>query len=316
MTTYIVRRILSMVPVIFLISVMAFSLVLLLPGDAALAILGESGARDEARYQALRDQLGLDDAIPVRYLRWAGDALRGDLGTSIRTREPVAQAVMRRLSPTLHLTILALIIAVAVGLPLGVASAVRQRTYFDSVGTMFALGGLAIPNFWLGILLIYVFSIWLRWLPSSGFVPIWEDPLQSLRLLLMPSLALATGLMAIVLRQVRSAVLEVMREDYVTTARSKGLAERQVIDKHALRNALIPVITVIGLQLGRLFGGAVTIEIVFSIPGMGRLAVDSIFFRDFVMVQAIMLVLALAVLVASLVTDVFYAALDPRIRYD
>ncbi|MBX3143020.1 MAG: ABC transporter permease [Trueperaceae bacterium] len=316
MTTYIVRRILSMAPVIFLISVMAFSLVLLLPGDAALAILGESGARDEARYQALRDQLGLDEPIPVRYLKWAGDALRGDLGTSIRTREPVAQAVMRRLSPTLHLTILALIIAVAVGLPLGVASAVRQRTWFDSVGTMFALGGLAIPNFWLGILLIYVFSIWLRWLPSSGFVPIWEDPLQSLRLLLMPSLALATGLMAIVLRQVRSAVLEVMREDYVTTARSKGLAERQVIDKHALRNALIPVITVIGLQLGRLFGGAVTIEIVFSIPGMGRLAVDSIFFRDFVMVQAIMLVLALAVLVASLVTDVFYAALDPRIRYD
>lgn len=316
MTVYIARRVASMVPVVFLISVMAFSLVLLLPGDAALAILGESGARDEARYQALRDQLGLDDPIPVRYLSWAADALRGDLGTSIRTREPVAQAVMRRLTPTLHLTTFALVIAVAVALPIGIASAVRQRTWFDSAGTLFALAGLAVPNFWLGILLIYVFSIWLRWLPPSGFVPIWEDPLQSLRLLLMPSLALATGLMAIVLRQVRSAVLEVMREDYVTTARSKGLAERRVVNVHALRNALIPVVTVIGLQLGRLFGGAVTIEIVFSIPGMGRLAVDSIFFRDFVMVQAIMLVLALAVLLASLVTDVLYAVLDPRIRYD
>lgn len=316
MTTYIARRVLSMVPVVFLISLIAFSLVLLLPGDAALAILGETGARDEARYQALRDQLGLDDPIPVRYLNWVGDALRGDLGTSIRTREPVAQAVMRRLSPTLHLTAFALLIAVAVALPIGIASAVRQRTWFDSAGTLFALAGLAIPNFWLGILLVYAFSIWLDWLPPSGFVPIWENPLESLRLLLMPSLALATGLMAIILRQVRSAVLEVMREDYVTTARSKGLTERRVINVHALRNALIPVITVVGLQIGRLFGGAVTIEIVFSIPGMGRLAVDSIFFRDFVMVQAIMLVLALAVLVASLVTDVVYAVLDPRIRYD
>lgn len=316
MTVFVARRVLSMVPVVFLISVMAFSLVLLLPGDAALAILGESGARDEARYQALRDQLGLDESIPARYLNWAGNALRGDLGTSIRTREPVAEAVLRRLIPTLHLTTLALIIAVAIALPMGIASAVRQRTWFDSTGTLLALAGLAIPNFWLGILLIYAFSIGLGWLPSSGFVPIWEDPVQSLKLLLMPSLALATGLMAIVLRQVRSAVLEVMREDYVTTARSKGLPERRVINVHALRNALIPVITVIGLQLGRLFGGAVTIEIVFSIPGMGRLAVDSIFFRDFVMVQAIMLVLALAVLVASLLTDVVYAVLDPRIRYD
>ena len=242
--------------------------------------------------------------------------MSGDLGTSIRTREPVAEAVLRRLSPTLHLTTLALIIAVAVALPIGITSAVRQRTWFDSAGTLFALAGLAIPNFWLGILLVYLFSIWLDWLPPSGFVPIWEDPLRSLQLLLMPSLALATGLMAIVLRQVRSAVLEVMREDYVVTARSKGLAERRVINVHALRNALIPVITVIGLQIGRLFGGAVTVEIVFSIPGMGRLAVDSIFFRDFVMVQAIMLVLALAVLIASLITDVIYAVLDPRIRYD
>jgi peptide/nickel transport system permease protein len=316
MTVFIARRVLGMLPVVVLISMMTFSLVLLLPGDAALAILGETGARDEARYQTLREQLGLNDPIPVRYVNWVGNALRGDLGTSIRTREPVAEAVLRRLSPTLHLTFFALLIALVVALPIGITSAVRQRTLFDSIGTVFALGGLAIPNFWLGILLIYVFSIWLRWLPPSGFVPIWEDPLQSLRLLLMPSIALATGLMAIVLRQVRSAVLEVMREDYVTTARSKGLSEPRVINKHALRNALIPVITVIGLQIGRLFGGAVTIEIVFSIPGMGRLAVDSIFFRDFVTVQAIMLVLALAVLAASLVTDVLYAVLDPRIRYD
>lgn len=315
MLVFIARRLVGMLPVVFLISVITFSLVLLLPGDAALAILGESGARDASRYEALRAQLGLDDPVPVRYMSWVKNAVAGDLGTSIRTAEPVAQAVFRRLTPTLHLTFLALLIAVAVALPIGILSAVKQRTFFDSVGTVIALGGLAVPNFWLGILLIYLFSLWLKWLPPSGFVPIWEDPVQSLRLLFMPSLALATGLMAIVMRQVRSAVLEVMREDYVTTARSKGLGETRVIGKHALRNALIPVITVVGLQIGRLFGGAVTIEIVFSIPGMGRLAVDSIFFRDFVMVQAIMLVLALAVLVASLVTDVLYAVLDPRIRY-
>lgn len=316
MTVFIARRLVGMVPVVVLISIISFSLVLLLPGDAALAILGEAGARDEARYLTLRDQLGLDDPIPVRYFDWVSSAVQGDLGTSIRTREPVAEAVLRRLTPTLHLTLFALIISLAVALPIGIVSAVRQRSWFDRAGTVFALAGLAIPNFWLGILLIYVFSIWIRWLPPSGFVPIWDDLVQSVRLLLMPSIALATGLTAIMMRQVRSAVLEVMREDYVTVARSKGLAEWRVINKHALRNALIPVLTVIGLQIGRLFGGSVTIEIVFSIPGMGRLAVDSIFFRDFVTLQAVMLVLALAVLVASLVTDMLYAVLDPRIRYD
>lgn len=304
-----------MIPVIFLISLIAFSIVLLLPGDTALAMLGEEGARDEVRYQNLRQELGLDLPVPVRYMNWTASALSGDLGTSLRTGEPVEEAILRRLAPTMQLTVMALLIAIAVALPVGIVSAVRQKTWFDSLGTLFALSGLAIPNFWLGILLIIVFAVWLRWLPPSGYVPIWVDPVQSLKLMLMPSVALATGLMAVILRQVRSAVLEVLREDYVVTARSKGLAERRIVNKHALRNALIPVVTVIGMQIGRLFGGAVTVEIIFSIPGMGRLAVDSIFFRDFVTLQAIMLVMATAVLLTSLATDVLYAYLDPRIRY-
>lgn len=315
MIAFIVRRAAMMVPVIALISAIAFSIVQLLPGDSALAMLGEDGARDQARYQALRRELGLDQPVLLRYLGWAGRAVTGDLGTSLRTGEPVAAAIGRRVVPTLQLTLLSLIIAVAVALPIGIVSAVRQGGWFDSIGTFFALSGLAIPNFWLGILLIFVFAVWLRWLPPSGYVPLWEDPLRSLLLMLMPAVALATGLMAVVLRQVRSAVLEVLREEYITTARSKGLEERVVIRKHALRNALIPVVTVIGMQIGRLFGGAVTIEIIFSIPGMGRLAVDSIFFRDFVTLQGVMLVMALAVLLTSLAADMTYAYLDPRIRY-
>lgn len=315
MIVYVLRRAATMIPVVVLISIIAFGIVLLLPGDIALAMLGEEGARDEARYQNLRSELGLDQPVAVRYLTWTAGALTGDLGTSLRTGEPVSEAIVRRLAPTLQLTVMSLLLALAVALPIGIVSAVRQRGWFDSFGTLFALSGLAIPNFWLGIMLIIVFAVWLRWLPPSGYVPLWVDPVESLRLMIMPSLALATGLMAVVLRQVRSGMLEVLREEYVTTARSKGLAETVVVNKHALRNALIPVVTVVGMQIGRLFGGAVTVEIIFSIPGMGRLAVDSIFFRDFVMLQGIMLVTALAVLTASLVTDVLYAYLDPRIRY-
>lgn len=315
MIVYILRRAVMMVPVIVLISAIAFGIVQLLPGDTALAILGEDGARDQVRYQNLRRELGLDQPVLVRYLSWAGRALSGDLGTSLRTGEAVTTAIARRVTPTLQLTMLSLLLAIVVALPIGIMSAVRRGSWMDSAGTVFALSGLAIPNFWLGILLIFVFAVWLRWLPPSGYVPLWEDPVRSMQLMIMPSVALATGLMAVILRQVRSAVLEVLGEEYVNTARSKGLEERVVIRKHALRNALIPVVTVIGMQVGRLFGGAVTVEIIFSIPGMGRLAVDSIFFRDFVMLQGVMLVMALAVLLASLAADLTYAYLDPRIRY-
>lgn len=297
-----------------LVSIIAFVIVFVLPGDPAVAILGEEGARDEARYQNLREELGLDRPVPIQYLDWAGGVLTGDLGTSIRTGEPIGAALVRRAVPTFQLTVMSLAIAVAVALPIGVASAVRHRTWFDSTGTFVALVGVATPNFWLGILLIMTFAVWLGWLPPSGYVPFWTDPIESMRLMIMPAVALATGLMAIIVRQVRAGVLEVLGEDYVMTARSKGLAERTVMYKHALRNALIPVVTVIGLQIGRTFGGAATVEVVFSIPGMGRLAVDSIFFRDFTMVQAIMLVMAVAVLVTSFLTDLVYTYLDPRVR--
>lgn len=315
MVTFTLRRTLSMIPVIFLITIIAFGIVQVLPGDVALAVLGEEFARDEQAYEAARERFGLDDPLVVRYADWIIGAMQGDLGTSYRTSEPVTQALLRRLLPTAQLVAMSLVVALVVGLPMGILAATRPNTLFDAIGTFAALFGVAIPNFWFGILMVYVFSIWLNWLPPSGFVPIFEAPLASVRAMLMPSIALGTALAAVVVRQTRSALLEVLGEDFVRTARSKGVRGWVVVTKHALRNALIPVVTVIGMQVGRLFGGTMTVEIVFSIPGMGRLAVDSIFFRDFQVLQGIMLVTALAVMLASLLTDILYAVLDPRIQY-
>ncbi len=315
MLQFLVRRFLAMVPIVVLVSIISFAIVQVLPGDVALAILGEERARNEAAYEQVRSDLGLDRPLPVRYLAWIGSALTGDLGTSYRTREAVSEALARRLAPTLQLALISLVIGVAIGIPLGVVSATNRGGWLDSTSTLLALWSVAIPNFWLGILLIYLFSITLGWLPPSGYVSFLEAPIESLKLMIMPAIALGTGLAGVVLRQTRSAVLEVLGDDYIRTARSKGIRNAAVLNKHALRNALIPVITVIGMQLGRLIGGTVTVEIVFSIPGMGRLAADTIYFRDFPVLQGIMLITALAVLIASFVTDVVYSFIDPRIQY-
>lgn len=315
MGRYLARRLITAIPVIILVSMIAFSLILLLPGDPALAILGESLARDEERYQALKTQMGLDQPIPIQYIRWVGRAFSGDFGTSVRTGQPVAEAILQRLTPTLLLTFLSLIISIIVALPIGILSAMKPNSAMDAGGTLFALSGVAVPNFFLGILLIFVFSVWLRWLPPSGYVSPAVDLGESLKLMLMPSLALATGMAAVIMRQLRAVLIEVLQMDYIRTARSKGLWENRVVLRHALKNGLIPVVTLIGMQVGRLFGGTVTIELIFSIPGMGRLAVDSIFFRDFPVLQAIVMVMALAVLIFNLAADIFYAYLDPRIRF-
>jgi len=304
-----------MIPTILAVSMVAFSITFLLPGDPALAILGEQRANDRQAYEALRKDLGLDRPIHIQYLDWVGKAVRGNLGISVRNGQPVMEGILQRLPVTMMLTLSAMAIGLLVALPVGIISAVKPNSKLDVAGTLFAMSGVAIPDFWLGIVLIFLLAVTLRWLPPSGFVSPFEDAGASLKLMIMPAFTLSTGLAAVITRQTRSALIEVMQQDYIVTARAKGLRELLIVERHALKNALIPVLTVIGLQTGRLFGGAAVVETIFSIPGVGRLAVDSIYYRDFPMVQGVVLVLAMAVLIANLITDVLYVGIDPRIRF-
>src|SRR5262245_9270814 len=316
MARFVVRRLLAMIPVVVIVTMIAFSLILLLPGDPALMMLGDQNAANSEAYQALRTQLGLDDPLPVQYLKWATRALQGDLGLSLRNRHPIGAEIVSHVFPTLELAVLAMLLALLIAVPAGVVSALKPGSAADVFATFVALSGVAIPHFFLGILLIYVFAVWLKVVPPSGYVPPWEDLGQNLKLMLMPALTLASGLCAVLMRQIRSALIEVMQQEYIVTARAKGLAETVVVAGHAFKNALIPVVTILGLQVGTLIGGAVLSETIFSIPGMGRLIVDSIFFRDFPTVQAAVLILAISVLCANLLTDLAYAYVDPRIRHD
>lgn len=315
MRTFLLRRLALMVPVVIVTTLIAFSLILLLPGDPALMMLGDQNATNTEAYRALRAELGLDQPIPLQYARWLTKAVHGDFGYSLRDKLPVGQELASHALPTLELAVVALIVAVAVAIVAGSVSALRPNSPADIVATLVAFSGVAVPHFFLGILLIYAFSLGLRVLPPSGYVAPWEDLGQNLRLMILPSLTLAAGLAAVLTRQIRSALLEVMQQEYIVAARAKGLRERAVVMRHAFKNALIPISTVIGLQVGTLIGGAVITETIFSIPGMGRMIVDSIFFRDFPTVQAAVFILALLVLLANLATDVVYAAVDPRIRF-
>lgn len=315
MRTYVLRRLLYFIPVIFLVTVVIFSITMLMPGDPAMAFLGDAMGQDTVAYEAMRTELGLDRPIPAQYVSWLLRALQGDLGRSVRTRETVVEGLQARLPVTIQLTVMALFLAMLVAIPVGIISATRPNSWLDSVGTVFAIGVVAIPEFWLGILLIYVFAVSLHWLPSSGYVPLAVGFWPSVQSMIMPAIALGTTVTAVTMRQVRGSLLEVLRQEYVVVARAKGLSEPRVVRVHAVKNALIPVVTIIGLQIGRLLGGAVVVETIFALPGMGRLAADSIFFRDFPMLQGVVLVMAVAVLLFNLLTDLLYAYLDPRIRY-
>jgi len=315
MARYLVRRLLYFVPVIFLVTVVVFLITMLLPGDPALAFLGEANIHDKVAYEAMRKELGLDRPLPVQYVIWLGRALQGDLGRSVRTHEAVLDALLARLPVTIELAAVALLIALAIAIPVGIISATRPNTKVDSVATVMAVSGVALPEFFVGILLIYLFAVGLKLLPPSGYTPLSVGIWPNLKSIILPALSLGLALNAVTMRQVRASLLEVLQEEYVTVARAKGLPEGEVIRLHALKNAMIPVITVIGLQIGRLFGGTVVIETIFAYPGMGRLAADSIFFRDFPVLQGAVLVMALAVLACNLLTDLLYAYVDPRIRY-
>jgi|LSQX01.1.fsa_nt_gb peptide/nickel transport system permease protein len=316
MGKFVVRRLISVVPLVFLVCLVSFIVIQILPGDAAMALLGEEQIRDDATYEALRKELGLDRPIYVQFISWLGEIVAGDFGKSARTGEPVLQALTKRFAPTAQLTIMSLILGSCIGFLTGLMPALKPNSMYGSICSIGSLVGVAIPNFWLGLLMIYLFSLRLGWLPPSGYVPFSQDPEQSLRLMVMPAIALGTSFAAVIQRQTKAAIAQVLSEDYVRTARSKGLRELTVIVKHALKNAAIPVLTVIGMQVGRLFGGAVTVEIIFRIPGIGRLAVDSIHFRDFRMLQGVVIVMALAVLATNLLVDFLYTFLDPRIIYD
>jgi len=314
MSRYVVRRLLSMLPVLLIVSVIAFALLYVLPGDPAVAMLGEN-AGNQQTYLALRGELGLDQPLYVQYLSWLSRVLHGDLGRSIRTNEAVGAMLLQRVPISLYLGSAGLLVGLVLGLSVAVASALRPGSRIDALGTVLAMGGVAVPSFWQALLFMYVFAVLLRWLPPSGFTSPAQDPLLSLKMLAMPAVVLGTHSAAVIMRQGRSALLDVLQQDYVTTARSKGLADRVVVVRHALKNALIPVVTVIGLQVGSLVSGAAITETVFAIPGVGRAAVDAIFNRDYPVLQGAVVILTLAVLFANLLTDLAYAYLDPRIRY-
>jgi peptide/nickel transport system permease protein len=299
--------------VLLLVTAGVFALLHLTPGDPVDAMMAESA--DAAAKASLRAELGLDRPLPVQYLAWMGRLLRGDLGRSIRNGEPVLENVGRRIGPSLQLAGLAMAISLVVAFPVGIVSAVRRNTSIDRVGTSFALFGICMPNFLLALLLIFLFGVTLRWLPISGYVDPTEELVDGLRSLALPAATLGLALAAVVTRTLRSSMLEALTEDYVRTARAKGLSEWRVVRGHVLRNALIPVVTVLGLQLGTLIGGAVITEYVFALPGVGRLVVDAVFARDYPLVQGVVLLIALGFIVSNLLVDVLYGCIDPRIRH-
>jgi peptide/nickel transport system permease protein len=294
---FLVRRACISAVTLLLISLIVFTGVRMIPGDPARVLAGTEA--DAAGIEEIREKYGLDAPLPVQYLRWLGLAATGDLGESIRTRTSVAWMVATKLPITIELTLLSLLVAVAIAIPAGVVAAVR---------------GVSIPNFWLGIMLILLVSVRFGWLPASGFVPLAEDPVGNLERMLMPALVLGTGLAAVLMRQTRNAMIEVLSADYVRTARAKGLAQRAVVVRHALRNGLIPVVTILGLQMGALMGGAVVTEQIFVLPGFGRLIVEAVFTRDYPVVQGVVLITASSYVLINLLVDLSYTVLNPRIR--
>jgi peptide/nickel transport system permease protein len=306
-------RLLGTAPVILILSIGVFLMLHLTPGDPVQIMLGQDA--DPQAIAALRAELGLDQPLPVQYLRWAGNALHGDLGRSIRTNQPVRDAIVSRLPVTIELSLVALVISLVIGLPAGMLAAIRRNSSLDLASTGVALVGVSLPSFFLGILLILVFALWLRWVPPSGYTPLMQDPAMNVKQMLMPAIALGAALAGIVARLMRSSLLEVLGTDYMRTARAKGLSEQASVIGHGVQNALLPVVTVVGLQVGALLGGAILIETIFALPGIGRLAVDSIFARDFPIVQGVVLFLALVRVLSNLVADLLYGRLDPRIAH-
>jgi peptide/nickel transport system permease protein len=313
---FIIRRVIDTIPVVLLVTALVFSLTEVFGGDPIQALVGDDQViLTKEMEAALRERLGLNDPLPVRYLNWLGDAARGNLGESNLTRTEVSGELLRRLPATAQLAAVAWLFAIAVSIPLGVISAIKRNTWVDHVATVFALGGVSMPSFWMGLLLILTVSVWLNLLPPSGFVNVWDDPVQAARHLALPGLTLGVNLVGTITRQTRAGMLDVLGQDYIRTARAKGLRERTVIYRHALRNSLLSVVTVLGLQFATLLGGTVIIEQVFAVPGIGRLAVNAVFSKDLPVIQGVILLAATGTLIGNLWADIMYSVLDPRIRF-
>jgi peptide/nickel transport system permease protein len=306
------RRVGIILPTLLLVSVMVFLLQHLLPGDPAIALSGDE--HDPAVVEHLREKYGFNRPVLVQYGMWLGDVLRGDFGISYRNKITVVELIATKLPVTLELAIFSMLIALSIGVPLGIIAATRKDSPIGLVANLLALSGISLPHFWLGIMMILIFSVNLGWLPSSGFVPITEDWKQNLTSLIMPSFVLGSGVAGVITRHTRGAMLQVLSSDYVRTARAKGLTERVVVNKHALRNALMPVITLSTIEFGRLLSGAVLTEQIFSIPGFGKLIVDAVFNRDYQVIQGVVLVAATLYILLNFVADILYYAVNPRLR--
>ena len=312
MFRYVIRRILSAVPVMLIVTAAVFTLLYLTPGDPAGVILGPDATPE--RIAELRGRLGLDDPFHIQMLRWYGKLFQGDLGNSLFLNQPVSRAIMDRAEPTLLLTVLALLVSLLIGLPTGIIAALGRGRAVDTLVMLVAIIGVSMPTFWLGLNLIYVFAVSLRWLPLAGYQGLEVGPQETIRYLIMPAVTLGLAQGALLARMTRSMMLETLGEDYVRTARAKGLNQPTVVIKHALRNAMIPLITVIGLSFAVLMGGAVITEQVFNIPGVGRLLIQAIGRRDYPLVQGIVLIIALMYVLINLLVDIVYGVLDPRLR--
>jgi peptide/nickel transport system permease protein len=313
---YFAKRVGLLVPIVFGVSVVVFVTMRLLPGDVASAVLGSSASASPERLAQLREQLGLNRPIYVQYVDWATKAVRGDLGASMLSTGPVTPEIMRRLPVTVELAAFSILTAVILGVPLGVLSAMRQNTAFDIITRLTSLVWLSVPGFWVATLLVLGASLYVPSWPTLGYIDFPSNPIGNLKTMVLPTIALSAYVVGGTLRMTRSAMLEVLRLDYITAARARGGPERVVVFKHALKNALIPVVTLIGLYLGSLLSGAVLIETIFTLPGLGKLLVDAIQGRDYTLVQGTVLFLATSVVLVNLLVDMLYGAIDPRVRYD
>ena len=312
MGKFLAKRLASILPTLLFVTVLVFGLQQLLPGDPAVVLAGEDQDPNVVAY--LRQKMRLDQPLPVQYAHWLGGVLRGDLGESLRIQKPVTELILEKLPVTIQLAAMAMLIALLIGITAGVLSAVLKGTAWDYAANIFALWGLSTPNFWLGIMLILLFSVQLGWLPASGYVSPFEDLKANLAAMIMPAFVLGNAIAAVLMRHTRSAMLQVLNSDYVRTARAKGLRERVVVLKHALRNAMIPIITLGALEFGTLLSGAVLTEQVFSIPGFGKLIVDAVFNRDYAVVQGVVLFTATAYILLNLLADLAYFFVNPRMR--